>query len=64
MTLEIMTAAIRDRVPADSASAREIGFAIPDRYNASRVLFDNLAKGYGDRLALTGPVGSRSYAEL
>src|SRR5580692_6210297 len=64
MTLEIMTAAIRDRVPADSASAREIGFRIPFRYNASRILFDNLAKGRGDRLALTGPAGSRSYAEL
>jgi benzoate-CoA ligase family protein len=64
MTLEIMTAAIRDRVPADSASAREIGFTIPDRYNASRILFDNLAKGRGEGLALTGPAGSRSYAQL
>jgi benzoate-CoA ligase family protein len=64
MTLEIVTPEIRDHVPADSASAREIGFAIPDRYNASRILFDNLAKGRGDRLALTGPAGARSYAEL
>src|SRR5580692_12263280 len=64
MTLEIMTAAIRDRVPADSASAREIGFTIPDRYNASRILFENLAKGRGEGLALTGPAGSRSYAQL
>jgi benzoate-CoA ligase family protein len=64
MTLEIMTPAIRDRVPADSASAREIGFTIPDRYNASRILFDNLAKGRGEGLALTGPAGSRSYAQL
>jgi benzoate-CoA ligase family protein len=64
MTLEVVTPEIRDHVPADSASAREIGFAIPDRYNASRILFDNLAKGRGDRLALTGPAGSRSYAEL
>jgi hypothetical protein len=69
MTLEIVTPEtvtpeIRDHVPADSAGAREIGFAIPDRYNASRILFDNLAKGCGDRPALTGPAGSRSYAEL
>jgi acetyl-CoA synthetase len=64
MTLEIMTPAIRDRVPADSASAREIGFTIPDRYNASRILFENLAKGRGEGLALTGPAGSRSYAQL
>ena len=51
-------------MPSDSAGAREIGFAIPERYNASRILFDNLAKGHGDRLALTGPAGTRSYAEL
>src|SRR5207245_10309988 len=43
---------------------REIGFAMPERYNASRILFDNLAKGFGDRLALTGPAGTRTYAEL
>ena len=64
MTLETVTPEIRDHVPADSAGAREIGFAIADRYNASRILFDNLAKGRGDRLALTGPAGSRSYAQL
>jgi benzoate-CoA ligase family protein len=55
---------IADAVPPDSPGAREIGFAIPQRYNASRILFDNLAKGRGDRLALTGPKGTRSYAEL
>ena len=57
MTLERMTREIADRVPPDSAGAREIGFAIPRRYNASRILFDNLGKGRGDRLALTGPPG-------
>jgi benzoate-CoA ligase family protein len=55
---------IADRVPADSPGAREIGFAIPPTYNASRILFDNLGKGRGDRLALTGPLGTRSYREL
>jgi benzoate-CoA ligase family protein len=55
---------IVDQVPADSAGAREIGFSVPTVYNASRVLFDNLAKGYGDRLALTGPLGTVTYAEL
>jgi len=59
-----MTREIADRVPSDSPGAREIGFAIPQRYNASRILFDNLAKGRGDRLALTGPAGTRSYTEL
>ena len=52
---------IADQVPADSAGAREIGFAIPPSYNASRVLFDNLGKGRGDRPALMGPAGTRSY---
>ena len=48
---------IADQVPSDSPGAREIGFAIPRTYNASRILFDNLGKGRGDRLALTGPPG-------
>jgi benzoate-CoA ligase family protein len=56
--------AIADAVPADSPGAKEIGFAIPQTYNASRILFDNLDKGHGNRLALTGPLGTRSYAEL
>jgi benzoate-CoA ligase family protein len=55
---------IVDAVPGDSPGAQEIGFTIPERYNASRVLFDNLGKGGGDRMALTGPAGTRSYAEL
>ena len=59
-----MTQAIIDQVPPDSAGAREIGFAVPDRYNASRILFDNLARGNGARLALTGPGGQRTYAAL
>src|SRR5712664_2342089 len=56
--------AIADGVPSDNPGSREIGFAIPQHYNASRILFDNLAKGHGDRPALTGPAGTRSYAEL
>lgn len=59
-----MTPEIVDRVPRDNPGSREIGFAIPDRYNASRVLFDNLTKGFGGKLALIGPMGKRSYAEL
>jgi len=59
-----MTNAIHDQVPADSAGAREIGFAVPQEYNASRVLFDNLAMGRRDKLALIGPAGTRTYAEL
>lgn len=59
-----MSARIRDQVPANSPGACEIGFALPDRYNASRALFDNLAKGRGERTALIGPAGTRSYSEL
>src|SRR5260370_40875802 len=59
-----MTRDIADGVPSDSPGAKEIGFTIPEQYNASRILFDHLRKGHGDRLALTGPLGTRSYAEL
>jgi benzoate-CoA ligase family protein len=55
---------IADGVPPNSPGAVEIGFTIPARYNASRILFDNLAKGRGERAALVGPGGTRSYAEL
>ena len=56
-----MTSAISDQVPRDNPGAREIGFAIPERYNAGRILFDNPARGHGDRLALTGPAGNTTY---
>ncbi|MBX9648046.1 MAG: benzoate-CoA ligase family protein [Xanthobacteraceae bacterium] len=59
-----MTSVISDQVPRECPGAREIGFAIPERYNASRILFDNLTHGHGERLALTGPGGAYSYAEL
>ncbi len=55
---------ISDAVPRDNPGAREIGFTIPENYNASRILFDNLASGRGEKLALTGPGGTRSYTEL
>jgi acetyl-CoA synthetase len=55
---------IADKVPSGSPGALEIGFTIPERYNAGRILFDNLSGGRGDKLAITGPAGTRSYAEL
>jgi acetyl-CoA synthetase len=55
---------IADQVPTDSPGAREIGFEVPAIYNASRILFDNLNKGWGDRPALVGPSGTRSYTAL
>ena len=54
----------RDAVPRDAPGTREIGFSVPDRYNASAILFDNLVAGRGDRRAVTGPAGARTYAEL
>src|SRR3954464_11883682 len=58
------TGPIADPVPPDNAAAREIGFSVPEQYNASRILFDNLGEGRGDKRALTGPLGERSYREL
>jgi benzoate-CoA ligase family protein len=64
MTMPDKTHEIADKVPCDSPGALEIGFAIPQAYNASRILFDNLSSGRGDRLAIIGPTGTRTYAEL
>jgi acetyl-CoA synthetase len=61
---QAVTEAIADNVPRDSAGAREIGFSIPERYNASRILFDNLKAGRGGNPAVTGPLGQRTYSEL
>jgi benzoate-CoA ligase family protein len=55
---------IADAVPKDGAAAKEIGFEICERYNASEILFHNLEKGRGDRLAVVGPTGQRTYSEL
>ena len=55
---------IADPVPPENPGAHEIGFIVPATYNASRILFDNLDKGFGERLALTGPMGTRRYVEL
>ena len=56
--------AIADRVPRDLPAARDIGFDVPERYNASAILFDNLAAGRGDRPALLGDFGTVTYAQL
>jgi acetyl-CoA synthetase len=58
-----MPSTIIDQVPADCEGAREIGFTIPERYNASRILFDNLP-ARRDKAAVIGPAGRRSYGEL
>ena len=53
-----------DQVPQDAPGAAEIGFQVPERYNASAILFDNLAVGRGGRTAVTGPAGAKTYSEL
>jgi benzoate-CoA ligase family protein len=45
-------------------AAAEINFTIPAHYNASALLFDNLDRGRGSHLAVTGPGGSRTYEQL
>jgi len=54
----------RDPVPEDTPGAKEIGFVRPARYNASAILFDNLARGRGDRIAVHSEGGAVTYAEL
>lgn len=51
-----------DPVAADSPGAREIGFTLPERYNASSMLFDNLAAGRGDKVALLCGEHRHTYA--
>jgi benzoate-CoA ligase family protein len=55
---------IIDPVADDAPGAREIGFVIPQRYNASRILFDNLTSGNADRIAVRSPLATLTYAEL
>jgi benzoate-CoA ligase family protein len=55
---------VADPVPWDCPGATEIAFDIPPRYNASHVLFQNLARNGGASDAVIGPAGRRSYAEL
>jgi benzoate-CoA ligase family protein len=55
---------IADPVPWNSPGSLEIGFDVPERYNASEILFQNLAADRAVRLAITGPAGQRSYAQL
>ena len=52
-----------DAVPRNAPCNTEIGFSMPDRYNASAILFDNLIAN-SHRPAVIGPAGSRTYGEL
>jgi benzoate-CoA ligase family protein len=59
-----MTTQFHDPVPLNTLGAMALGFAPPERYNAASILFDNIAKGNGDRIALIGPTGDRTYTQL
>lgn len=62
--LNLTAGPVEDPVPADAPGIAEIGFSVPEVYNASAILFDNLDRGRGDAPAVIGPGGSRSYGEL
>ncbi len=55
---------IRDPLPRDDETAREIGFSLPERYNASSLLFDAVRDGRGRRVAVRTLEAARTYAEL
>src|SRR5437868_2328976 len=52
-----------DPVSDDAAGAREIGFAVRERYNASQLLYDNLAVR-PEKVALVCGERSFTYREL
>ena len=53
-----------DRLSDEAHGAREIGFAIPQRYNASAILFDNLSRGNAQRVAVRGPAETLDFDAL
>jgi benzoate-CoA ligase family protein len=55
---------IVDRVPDNASGAQEIGFSIPERYNASEILFRNLQAGRAEKIAIYTATGNTSYGEL
>jgi len=54
---------IVDPVPDDAPGAREIGFAVPARYNASALLYDNLPTR-ADKVAILCEDRRLTYAEV
>lgn len=61
---ESTTAMAPDLVPRNAPGSLEIGFAVPERYNASAILFENLHRGDCESIALRGPGGTWSYRGL
>ena len=61
---EMLDNDISDRVPRDAGGAREIDFEIPERYNASQILFGNLEAGRGQKVAIYFAGGNATYDAL
>jgi len=55
---------IDDPVGLDSPGSREIGFAVPERYNASEILFRNLDAGRGARTAILAGDARLTYQDV
>jgi benzoate-CoA ligase family protein len=55
---------IADPVARDAPGTTEIGFEVPEHYNAASILFDNLAAGRGQRVALYCAARAVSYVTL
>jgi len=55
---------IRDPVPRDIAGAREIGFSVPEQYNCSELLWQNLEAGRADKVAIVCDDRRLTYGEL
>lgn len=60
----VLSPVMADPVPKDTPGAREIGFAPGERYNASDLLFHNLAAGRGSKLAVIGEDRALTYQQL
>ncbi len=56
--------AIADPVPPDAAGAREIGFSLPERYNCADILWQNLAAGRAEKLAIVCEERKITYRQL
>jgi benzoate-CoA ligase family protein len=55
---------IQDPVPRNAAGAREIGFAVPERYNCSEMLWQNLPAGRANKVAILCEDRKVTYLEL
>ncbi len=55
---------IEDLVFRHAPGVEEIGFSLPEFYNASELLYRNLEEGRGNKIAVYADAGNSTYAEL